>query len=81
MDQIREEAASSLKRAAETMKHFYDRTRGKSIEYKPGDKVLLEATNIKTTRPMKKLSDRRLGPFEVLEKVGAAAYKLKLPAS
>jgi hypothetical protein len=48
-------------------------------EFKPGDKVWLDAKNIKQSRPMQKLSDRRLGPFEVLEKVGVVDYKLKLP--
>lgn len=78
MKKIREEMASALTKAAETMKHFYDRTKGISIEYKPGDKVWLEGKNITTDRPMKKLGDKRHGPFTVIEKVGASAYKLKL---
>ena len=81
MDQIREEAASSLKRAAETMKHFYDRKRSDSREYEIGDKVYVEATNINTTRPAKKLDDKRYGPFEILKKVGPSSYKLKLPGT
>ena len=63
------------------MKRFYDRTRGQAINYAPGDLVLLEATNIHTMRPMKKFDDKRYGPFKVLEKVGASAYKLELPPS
>ena len=79
MDKIREEAASSLKRAAETMKHFYDRKRTDSRDYKVGDQVYVEATNISTMRPAKKLDDKRYGPFEIIEKVGLSSYKLKLP--
>jgi hypothetical protein len=30
---------------------------------------------------MKKLDDKRYGPFNVIEKVGKASYKLKLPAT
>ena len=81
MQGAREEAQSALKKAAADMKKFYDRTRGEAIGYKPGDLVLLEATNLNTDRPMKKLDDKRYGPFEVLEKVGNSAYKLKLPPS
>src|SRR6202008_1710536 len=33
-----------------------------------------------TQRPSKKLDDKRAGPFKILEKVGAAAYRLELPA-
>ena len=81
MQGAREEAQSALKKAAADMKKFYDRTRGEAIDYKPGDLVLLEATNLNTDRPMKKLDDKRYGPFEILEKVGNSAYKLKLPPS
>ena len=61
------------------MKQFYDRNRGESREYKKGDKVWLEGTNITTDRPAKKLDDKRHGPFIVEKKVGKASYKLKLP--
>ena len=63
------------------MKDFYDRRKGESIQYKPGDQVLLEGKNISSDRPMKKLDDKRYGPFEVEKKVGNSAYKLKLPAT
>ncbi|MBW0579512.1 hypothetical protein O181_119227 [Austropuccinia psidii MF-1] len=34
---------------------------------------------MKTKRATKKLSERWLGPFEVLNKIGSQAYHLKLP--
>ncbi|MBW0488467.1 hypothetical protein O181_028182 [Austropuccinia psidii MF-1] len=34
---------------------------------------------IKTTRPTKNLSERWVGPFEVIKKIGSHAYHLKLP--
>ncbi|MBW0516769.1 hypothetical protein O181_056484 [Austropuccinia psidii MF-1] len=43
------------------------------------DKVWLAPKNIKKTRPTKKLSERWLGPFEVLKKISSHAYYLKLP--
>ena len=81
MQGAREEAQSALKKAAVDMKKFYNQTRGEAIGYKPGDLVLLEATNLNTDKPMKKLDDKWYGPFKVLEKVGNSAYKLKLPPS
>ena len=80
MKKIREDAEAALKEAAATMKRFYDRTKGDSIEYKAGDQVWLEGTNIRTDRPAKKLGDKRYGPFSIIEKVGSASYRLKLPA-
>ena len=49
------------------------------MDYKSGDLVWQEKTNIGNNCPMKKLDDRRMGPFPIIEKVGAAAYQIKLP--
>ena len=62
------------------MKAHFDKHRTTPRTYEVGDRVWLEATNLKVQRPSKKLDDRRYGPFEVIEKIGASAYKLKLPA-
>jgi hypothetical protein len=63
------------------MAKYYDAHRSGAPEFKVGDKVYLDGANIHTTRPAKKLDDRRYGPFEILEKIGERAYKLKLPIS
>ena len=41
----------------------------------------MDARNIKTRRPSAKLDHRRLGPYEVIESVGASAVRLRLPAT
>ena len=64
----------------ETIKRFYDQTKGESIQYKKGDKIQLEATNVTTKHSIKKLNNKHLGPFEILEKVGKLAYHFKLPS-
>ena len=80
MSKVWEEVEASLKITVETMKWFYDRTKKESIQYKKGDKVWLEITNIITKRLIKKLDNKCLEPFEILEKVGKSAYYLKLPS-
>jgi transposase InsO family protein len=66
--------------AVEQQKKHYDH---KHIpkSFKIGDQVMLQAKNIRQLRPSKKLADRYLGPFEIMEVVGShrQAYKLKLP--
>ena len=62
------------------MKQFYNQTKRESIQYKKGDKVWLEITNVTTKRPIKKLDNKHLRPFEILEKVRKSAYYLKLPS-
>ena len=41
--------------------------------------VWLSASNIPFNRPSKKLDHKYLGPYEIVEKVGRSAYKLKTP--
>jgi hypothetical protein len=78
MSKVREEAECALKKAAKEMKKFYDRGR-KPKEYSVGDRVWLEATNLTTDRPKKKLDHKRLGPFKIIQKISNVVYKLELP--
>ena len=61
------------------MKLFYDRKHQPELELELGDQVYVEGLHLSTDRPLKKLDDRRFGPFPVVEKVGSGAYKLRLP--
>jgi hypothetical protein len=47
----------------------------------PGNKVWLDARNLSIKTRSRKLSVRRYGPFEVLEKISPVAYRIKLPIS
>ena len=63
------------------MKRYHDRHASPATQYETGDKVFLDGRNIKMSRPSAKMEDKWFGPFEVLEKVGVAAYRLKIPRS
>jgi hypothetical protein len=76
-----EEAKAALAKSKDDMTRYYNQKRSTAPEYKPGDKVYLDASNIQTTRPSKKLSHKRLGPFIIEKKVGNSAYRLRLPLS
>ena len=43
------------------------------------DLVMLAARNLRQRRPSRKLSDRYLGPFRIINILGTQAYKLELP--
>ncbi|KAG0159971.1 hypothetical protein PDIDSM_7498 [Penicillium digitatum] len=58
-----------------------NRHRAPARRYRPGQLVWLNARNIRTLRPQKKLDWKNRGPFKVLEAISAHAYKLELPAS
>ena len=80
MKAVTDDANSALVKAAPTMKHFYDQKHGEVPAYEPGNLVWLKVVNIQLTWPSKKLDDRWLKPFTVLEKVGQHAYRLQLPS-
>jgi len=74
MESATEEAKSAIRKAQEDMARYYNRRRSPAPVFKPGDRVYLDASDIRTTRPSPKLSHRRLGPFEVKHQVGPSAY-------
>jgi hypothetical protein len=77
LQQIWDETSTALKMAKE---HMTGRELGEvQEEFEIGEKVWLDSRNLwlKTNSP--KLTDRRLGPFEVIEKLSNRAYRLQLP--
>jgi hypothetical protein len=74
-----EEAKTALAKAKDDMARYYNQRRLPTPTYQPGDKVYLDASDISTTRPSRKLSHRRLGPFPVERQVTCNAYRLQLP--
>jgi len=74
MESATEEAKSTIRKAQEDMTKYYNRRRSPAPVFQPGDRVYLDASDIKTTRPSPKLSHRRLGPFEIERQVKLLAY-------
>lgn len=56
-----------------------DRRRQTPPSFEEGDEVWLNAKNIKTSRPSKKLGPKKLGPFKIIKKISSHAYRLELP--
>ena len=75
------EAKSALAKSKDDMARSYDQRPMPAPEYQPGDKVYLDATDVSTTQPSKKLSHRCLGLFPTERKVGNGVYCLRLPAA
>jgi hypothetical protein len=74
---------NKLEQAQNRMKLFADRNRTDK-SFSVGDSVLLRlqpyTQSSVANRPFPKLSHKYFGPYEILEKVGTVAYRLKLPA-
>ena len=74
-----EEVKSAIRKAQDDMKRYYNCQRTLAPVFKPGDKVFLDASDIRTMHPLQKLSHRQLGPFVVERRIGPMTYCLRLP--
>jgi len=54
-------------------------TRRPQQQYKEGDQVWLEGTNIRTYHLTAKLAPKRHGPFQITKVLGLVTYQLQLP--
>ena len=55
MEEMREQLRTTLLESRERMQKYYDKGRKLQPDFKVGDKVLLNAKNIKMIQPSKKL--------------------------
>jgi len=76
-----EEAKAALAKSKDDMTLYYNRKRTPAPEFKAGDMVFLDASDVQTTRPLKQLSHWRLGLFPINSRVGNGVYRLRLPPS
>ncbi|SPJ89616.1 related to TY3B TY3B protein [Fusarium torulosum] len=77
LEHLREESiAAQARYEAQANRH-----RQPARRYREGDHVWLDARNIKTLRPQKKLDWKNIGPLKVVKVVSPYAYRLELPAS
>ena len=75
---IHQRAAETLEETKNRMGKYYDQGKLPTPQYNPGDWVMLNAKNIRTKRPTKKLAPKFYGPFKITKKIGSHAYELEL---
>lgn len=56
-----------------------NKKRSEGPDFEEGEMVYLLRKNIKTKRPSDKLDHTKLGPYEIIEKLGPVTFRLKLP--
>lgn len=79
MIQVHAKAIKHLKGSRDRMKKWADKHRSSPPVYCEGQLVMLNARNIRTKRPSKKLDKKMLGPFRVTEVLSPTAVRLALP--
>ena len=77
---LRKDMRETLILARERMAKYYNRNVSeKEPTFQVGDKVMVNAKNIKTKRKSKKLDHKMRGPFKVKRLIRSDAYELALP--
>jgi len=79
MSHIHDVLRSEMKYAQARHIEAADNSRLPAPVFKPGDLVWLDARNLRTRRPSKKLENKHLGPFTVLRPIGSHAYEFHIP--
>ncbi|KAH0375210.1 hypothetical protein KCU92_g10240, partial [Aureobasidium melanogenum] len=79
MERLQEFIRGEMLFAQEVFREYADRNRTPAPDYAVGDLVFLDARNLRTLRPVKKLDWKNLGPFPVAELIGKRACRLTLP--
>jgi hypothetical protein len=74
-----QEVEPALKDAKRRMKEQYDKHVRNHEPYKKGQLVWLDGWNLTTKQLSEKLEDLCFGPFKIVKRVGAGAYKIEIP--
>jgi len=80
LDTMREAMRENMKAAQTRMAKYYSqKLSNKELQFKVGEWVMVNAKNIKTKGPSKKLDYKLRGKFEIEKLCSTNAYSLKLP--
>ena len=68
-----------MEAAQEIIKKQFNKKRRNSQGLKVGENMWLEAKNIYSNRPSKKLDQKRYRPFRILKNISQGVFQLELP--
>ena len=68
-----------MEEAQKNIKKQFNKKRRNPQELKVGDNAWLENKNIQLNRLLKKLDNKRYGPFRISKDIGLRAFQLELP--
>ncbi|RYE19782.1 MAG: hypothetical protein EOP45_12080 [Sphingobacteriaceae bacterium] len=69
----------NLQRAIADYKLYYDQNKSETPSFNVNEKVWLVHHQVRGSRPSKKLDNKRLGPYKIIQKLSNNTYKLQLP--
>lgn len=81
LDELHTVLKSEIKQAQQRYQVAADNRRQPAPEFTIGQKVFVKSQFFRTTRPSKKLSEKYLGPYEIIAQPGSVSFTLRLPDS
>ena len=81
LEQLHSELRQAIKISQQRYQVSADARLNPAPDFKVGDQVFVLAKFMKTTRPSKKLSEKYLGPYEIIAQPGTHSFTLRLPES
>ena len=79
LDELHQELKSAISEAQLRYQGPADAKRSPAPNFTVGEQAFIKAKFFRTTRPSHKLSNKFLGPFEILAKAGTHSFTLQLP--
>ena len=79
LDELHQELRKTIAEAQQRYQIPADRRRSPAPEFKLGQQVFVQAQYFRSTRPSKKLSEKYLGPYEIIAQAGTHSFTLRLP--
>ena len=79
LDELHQELKSTISEAQLRYQGPADAKRLPAPNFTVGEQAFVKAKFFRTTRPSHKLSDKFLGPFEILANAGTHSFTLRLP--
>jgi len=81
LDKLQSTLKAEIFTAQQRYQKSADVRRSPAPDFKVGDKVFVKAQFFRTTQPSKKLSEKYLGPYEIISQPGTLSFTLCLPES
>jgi hypothetical protein len=79
MKAVVENSKKELQKSSERMKKYANQSRIEPPSFKLGNLLMLNAKNLKTSHPARKLDHKMYGPVEILDIISPTAVCLRLP--
>jgi hypothetical protein len=81
LDSLHQELRTQLAAAQRRYQAPADKKRLPAPAFKVGQQAFVRAKFFRTTQPSKKLSNKYLGPYEIIAQAGPSSFTLRLPGS